>query len=261
MSRLIKTAAAAAPAPAQRLWQEFEVARSRPPGAVRVADPGDAAGAAQAGAAQAGAAQAAAQAAAAAAAPLPPEDEAPAGGQGAPRPAAGAETLRRRLEAERRSGYEAGRTEGAREALAAAEEAIRAEVSALRAELEAFIEEERAYRQRAERSLVELAMTVAERVVRDAVASGPDALLPLVAEVAGRIGDEGVRVRAHAREAAALKEAAQGGGPLAGLTVDVDPALQPGDVILESPRGRYDLRPATLLDRVRRRLEGEVGPA
>lgn len=282
MSKLIKTAAAAAVAPALRLWQEFEVARSRPPGAVRTrgageAMPGGAGAAGQAaasvpspvevpGAAGGDPAAGAVQAAEAAEQAGAGGVAGTAGGAGTAEPARTAEVidveaLRRRLEEERSLAFEAGRAEGAREALARVEEAVEREVAAVRAELAAFLEEERAYRLRSERGLVDLALAVAGRVVRQAVAADPGALLPLVAEAAARVGEERVRVRAHPREAGALAPAAGEGGPLAQLEVEADPALEPGDVILESPRGRYDLRPAVLLERVRRRLEDEVGPS
>lgn len=257
MSRLIKTAAASIPvAPAQRLWQELEIARSRPPGAVRAGGPT---------AVPAAAAPYEEEADTAAAQPAAPEDAAPVPEPGGtPAQQAGAldaGLLEQRLKEEYHRGYQAGREDGARETLARVEEAVRAEITVLEAELKAFIEEERAYRARCEQGLLDLALAVAGRVVRDAIAADPAALLPLVAEAAGRAGDDRIRARAHPREAEVLAATAQEGGPLAHLEVEADPTLEPGDVILESPRGRYDLRPAVLLERVRRRLEAEVDPA
>nr|MBO2507927.1 hypothetical protein [Bacillota bacterium] len=263
LSRLIKTAAAAAAAaPALRIWQELDSARPRPPGAAR-GGPGSQFGSGAAAVPAPGAASVTGSASGPGGVPgtgaQPAGEQAAAGG---PRPAAvDAAALRRRLEEERRRGYEAGRAEGFREAMARLEEAVRAEAAALRAELDAFIDEERAYRQRSERALVDLALAVAGQVVRTTVAADPAVLLPLVAEAAGRVAGERVRARVHPDQAETLAARAREGGLLAQVEFQADPALEPGDVILESPRGRYDLRPSVLLERVRRRLEAEVDPA
>jgi flagellar biosynthesis/type III secretory pathway protein FliH len=158
-----------------------------------------------------------------------------------------AEAVRQAAAQDRAAAREEGRAEGLR--------AASGQVAERLAEL---AEAQERWLARAEREALDLAVEMARRIVdrelrSDPAAAGHGALLALRA--AGR--RRALRVRLHPdtvaelrRRAPALAQATAG----ASLELAGDPALQPGDVVVESEAGVVDGRIATRLEAFRAAL-------
>jgi flagellar biosynthesis/type III secretory pathway protein FliH len=139
--------------------------------------------------------------------------------------------------------------EGRREALAGAAAAL-VEAAAARDGLLAS----------AEREVAALGVEVARRLLRGALAVDPGAAVALAAGVveAARAHRQ-VAVRVHPADAASLRAGAEQLRPLAAraraLEIREDPALTPGDVVVETEAGRIDGRLETRLGLLARALE------
>jgi flagellar biosynthesis/type III secretory pathway protein FliH len=139
--------------------------------------------------------------------------------------------------------------EGRREAMAGAAAAL-VEAAAARDGLLAS----------AEREVAALGVEVARRLLRGALAVDPGAAVALAAGVveAARAHRQ-VAVRVHPADAAALRAGADRLRPLAAraraLEIREDPALTPGDVVVETEAGRIDGRLETRLGLLARALE------
>lgn len=98
---------------------------------------------------------------------------------------------------------------------------------------------------------LELAITVARRVVGDAVATEPERVRAVVEEATARLARAGrVVVRVHPDDLAALD----------GVRAEriADPSLGRGDCVVESDLGDVDARVETRVERVLRALEGAL---
>ncbi|HVP29128.1 MAG TPA: FliH/SctL family protein [Myxococcota bacterium] len=171
-------------------------------------------------------------------------------------PPAAEPTLEEACARAREEGYAAGRAElpwseaeSLRTAIVALEHAAATLAALRRAELRA---------QR--RAIVELAVALAEGVLRREVRADRDALAGVLERALAAVdAEDGVRLRLSARDLAALEA---GHAPeLAriaaqhGLSLQGDPSLSPGDLRLASPRSDVDARLHTCV----RRLADELG--
>lgn len=153
------------------------------------------------------------------------------------------EEIRRRLSALREQARREGYEEGYREGLAAAERRLRGALGAVRRLLLRALEERAREDADLADALVELARSLAERVLADALAENPERLVAMAREAAAALGPaEEVEVRVHPRDVAAVAAAGQVHAFRFRLRVVEDPALEPGDLLLVSRRGRVDLR-------------------
>jgi flagellar assembly protein FliH len=165
------------------------------------------------------------------------------------------------LERARREGLEAGRREGRDAALAEwtgrLDEATRAlgaaahALAAVRAELVAELE----------RELPGLVLGLARRVLERELAR-PEAPVALVQALVGRLagGEEPLAVRLHpsVTETFEAWRAAAGRPDLAGLRVERDATLAPGECVLETRTSVRDARLETQLDEALRALEDDA---
>ena len=151
------------------------------------------------------------------------------------------------LEAEER-GFEEGRKQGyaagVREAQSRVDEAQR--------ELDLAAEQRRAAIREAEPEVARLAIEVASLILKHEIMLDPAAAASLVRDAIGRVEDgTAVTVRVSPSSAAAMAHLCSGleaNGP--DLRFEEDPALEPGDCMLETSRGTIDERISTQLERV-----------
>jgi flagellar biosynthesis/type III secretory pathway protein FliH len=133
--------------------------------------------------------------------------------------------------------------DGWRAAIAAAEAAARdREASRLRRRLAAVDRWAGQFRRRLREDAVTLAQALATRLVGEALHGDARRLLDAVATEAARLPPAPwMRLRLSPADADALRAA-----PLPpGVQVEADPALGPGDIVIEGPAGRVDARVAT----------------
>jgi flagellar assembly protein FliH len=139
-----------------------------------------------------------------------------------------------------------------REALERVGEAVRA----LRLEAEGLAEQARA-------DAIEIAFQVASRILETEVRANPEALFALVRSALRKAGDSRrIAVRVSPEDAAILEEHREGlgQGDLAVTRVEVvpDPALGPGDCVVETDFGQVDGRLATRLSEARRAVRTAI---
>lgn len=171
----------------------------------------------------------------------------------------------RRFEAARADGFakglEEGRAEAVRAARADAAREAEGAVAALSAAT-AALESARAELVAAgERSLLKLAIRLAEKIVRAEVAAGPrvaQAALRRALELAARRSD--VRVRVHPDDAAALDailpELRRRFADLGTIVLDPDASVSRGGCLLATPEGAVDASLERQLDAIERGLAG-----
>jgi len=173
--------------------------------------------------------------------------------------AAGMAACREELEAERR------RLAEDRAAL----ERARIELEALRQHEKLALEQQRATLLRQlQLETVELAVALAERLLRAELRLAPDTVIRVAREALGELdGSSAVRLKVCPQDAATLREAAQGLAHETGvaeLEIIPQPHLEPGEVEVETSSGGLDGRWACQLARLRRALHravaGEEGP-
>ncbi len=112
----------------------------------------------------------------------------------------------------------------------------RAEVAALLIDAEQALARARA---EAEPALARLAVGAAERLLRAELSLRPERVRELVAEVLDRARRAArLRLYAHPADVPLLRTAPA----LAGLPIEEDPTLEPGDCVVESDLGRLDGR-------------------
>lgn len=170
------------------------------------------------------------------------------------------ERLRRQLAALREAARREGYAQGYREGRAAAERRLRTALGAVRGLLLRVLAERVRDDGDLSDALVELARSLAERVLAEALAENPERLATMARAAAAALGPvEEVEVRVHPRDVAAVAAAAAWEGLRLRVRVVEDPALEPGDVLLHSPRGRVDLRIGRQLERLLAAAEEEVG--
>lgn len=113
-------------------------------------------------------------------------------------------------------------------------------------------------------AVVELALAMAERLVRRAIATDPAPLVDILGRALDTLPDEEkLRVALSSDDLASLQagfsEEIAGFGRGGGVVLEGDSELARGDVVVQGERGSVDARVATLIERLReslRELEG-----
>lgn len=148
----------------------------------------------------------------------------------------------RGFEEGRKQGYEAG----AHEAQSRVDEAHR--------ELDLAAEQRRVAIREAEPQVARLAIEVASLILKREIGLDPAAAVSLVKDAIARVEDgTAVTVRVSPSSAAVLAPLCSDpgtNGRTASLRFEEDPALEPGDCVIETSRGMIDERIATQLERV-----------
>jgi flagellar biosynthesis/type III secretory pathway protein FliH len=113
---------------------------------------------------------------------------------------------------------------------------------------------------------LELGFQVARRVLEAELSTSPEAFFALVRSALKRAGDSRrIVVRVHPEDARRVQPALQQGGlgvAVAGVEVQADPTLAPGDCVVDTDFGKVDGRLSTRLDELRRAVAGvEEGAA
>lgn len=167
-------------------------------------------------------------------------------------------------EESRRLGYEEGRTAG----LAAARSELDTEFADKRREIDAELEAARTERftqlESMQGDIIELALSVASRILRQRVDEDPELVVAMVGEAIGRARNgEKLRVRANPRDIPLIEEhedhlitSVQG---LKELELVGDPGVSPGGCVIESGHGYIDARLDRQLELVGDALRVAVG--
>jgi flagellar assembly protein FliH len=132
-----------------------------------------------------------------------------------------------------REGEAAGHAKGAAEVQPVMERLGRtiAEISGLRARL----------RREAETDLIQLALAIAQRILRRELAVDPDALHGLIMGALEKLqGQEICRVRVFPAHMAVLKKCLEQANAGSGVEIIADASREPGTVIFETERGGLD---------------------
>jgi flagellar assembly protein FliH len=170
------------------------------------------------------------------------------------------EQLEAQMAAARREAFDAGQRQGEQQARAELQPVLErlngsiAEILGMRSEL----------RRRAERDVVQLALSIAKRVLHRQLSVDEDALTALAHLAFDRLTrSESYRVTVHPQFAAAIT-AALSGSRAARVHVDPDPNCALGTLIIHSPEGTIDASIDTQLEEINRgltdRLAIERGP-
>jgi len=164
------------------------------------------------------------------------------------------EQERRRVEAAVRAGYEEGLRRGREEAQAA----VAGERERLARALAAVHALERDVLTRLEEEIVDLAVAVAERIVRARIEAGDEVALRAAREVLSACGESGgVRVRLHPRDLEQVRERAPELASPGLVELVPDPSLERGDVLVETELETLDARVRTALHACREEPAGE----
>lgn len=192
----------------------------------------------------------------------------PAGARLAPQPAVsapqpapdpGAELARRMAESEARAekrareARDAGYREGEAAGRQAAEQELRPVLERLGRSIEEVARLRPAMAAEAESSLLQLSVAIARRVLHREISLDPDALAGIVRAALGKAQADGAcRVRAHPEQAEALRAAFARNSRA--VTVEADPSLERGGVVVETGRGKLDASVETQLAEIERGL-------
>jgi flagellar biosynthesis/type III secretory pathway protein FliH len=152
-------------------------------------------------------------------------------------------------------GYAAGEQAGA--------EAGLARLEGLHRRLAQAIDDIAAERRRvlleSERSVVQLALAIARRVLRRECSTHPAVIASLAHGALGRLGvAEGIEVRVNPADAAALAQAAPDDWPPPGTVVVPDPLVERGGAVLESPAGAVEATLEAQFEEIARALLGDA---
>lgn len=104
---------------------------------------------------------------------------------------------------------------------------------------------------RSEPEMARLILSIAARVCRQELAVNREGVLQWVREGLSVLGDDGPRtVRVHHEDVAAVRALTETVG--AGVKIQGDSSLAPGDVMIDGEREQYDARVSTRLEEVDR---------
>jgi len=155
------------------------------------------------------------------------------------------------LEQARREGFAAGVAAGRREA----EEQVRPAIDGLARNLAELARLREAIREETTHDLVRLAVSIAARVIHREVSLDPDALTGLVRTAFLKVQSREIqRVRVHPGMEPLVRKSLEQGGSPKNLLLAADPALNPGEVFLETSQGILDASVATQLREIERGL-------
>ncbi|MEW6243670.1 MAG: FliH/SctL family protein [Bacillota bacterium] len=160
---------------------------------------------------------------------------------------------------ERESLRRQAREEGFREGYEAGMRAARAEAERILHEAEREVEEAKRIASdiysEYEPMIIELAVHIAERIIRTEMAQRPEVVLAMARAAVSKLRGEGrLVVRVNPRDTVLMEEARlelKAEAPhVVELSVEEDPSLETGDFMLESSRGSVDARIARQIERV-----------
>ncbi len=158
------------------------------------------------------------------------------------------------LEQARASAEKAGYAEGYARGRADAEGALRDQVERLTALVGAAVHDLREALFELEPQVIELAMTVAGRVVERELAADPELVVDVVrAALDAAVSLPVVRVRVHPADEPILAAAWASQGSTGGAPVELvaDPTIQRGGCLIDTASGLVDAQPRTRLDELR----------
>lgn len=169
------------------------------------------------------------------------------------------EKLKKVLKQVARRSLAAGEARGREQAVRKWQEEITHVLDEQKAKLGAFFDEQLRLLAKQETELLRLAWVVAEHILGTQVEANPKVLLSILRAAAARGSARWQEIRVHPTVVDLI--VSQGGDELpviAGVRVVSDPTLEPGDAVIETSSGRYDLRLASQLRTVFDRLQEEV---
>ncbi len=153
-----------------------------------------------------------------------------------------------------RLAQEQGFEEGRRQGFEAGAKEAQSYIDGAQRELEMARQEREAMMRGAEPEVAKLAIHIARVVLKREVSLHRDVVVELVRDALARAtGEEVVTVRTAPEDAALLeplRTSLEGEQEIRNLQVEGDPALEPGDCILETSRGTIDERLPVQLERV-----------
>lgn len=153
------------------------------------------------------------------------------------------------LQRERQSSYQHGLQQG-REEAAAAISASAQKLATMLAELAAY---KGKLRLDAEREVVKLSLAIARRILNRELATDPDALEGVVHAALSKLQSRDVwQVRVSPHGAEITKACIERAGLSASVKVNVDPALHPGDLLIDTYAGELDASVHTQLHEIDR---------
>jgi len=162
----------------------------------------------------------------------------------------GVRSAEKAIRAAREQGFEEGRKQGQEAGLKEAQSYL----DEARRELDMAKRQHQAMIHEAEPEVAKLAVQIARVVLKREISLHPDAIVDLVRDALARAtGEEVVTVRTAPGDTALLEPLRMGletEEEIRSLRVEGDPALEPGDCILETPRGTIDERLPVQLERV-----------
>ncbi len=164
------------------------------------------------------------------------------------------EQERRRVEEAVHAGHREGFARGREEGLAS----VREERERLARALAAVHALERDVLSRLEGEIVDLAITIAERIVRARIEAGDEVALRAAREVIAACGEGGgIRVRLHPEDLETVRGHAPALAAPGLVELVADPSLERGDVLVETELETLDARVRTALAAFREELAGE----
>lgn len=151
------------------------------------------------------------------------------------------------LEDGRREGYEQGRKEGEEAGMAMAAQAIEEAARQARSTISVAEEQARQTLLGAERQIVDMALTLARKILAREIEENPMAVLPIVQAALGRVRDqEQITLRVNPQDYELvllarheLQAALQNDNS---LTIAPDDTLKNGDCVIDTPYGNLDAR-------------------
>lgn len=180
-----------------------------------------------------------------------------------------AETYAESLQQEaRQQGYEAGYQEGFQNGVEAATKEMQAKVDQATKQaaniLSCAEEQSRGIIIGAERQIIDIAMTIARKILSREIEENPMVVLPIVTAALDKVRDqEQIKIRVHSEDYELVLQARRDlqmlVGREQGLQIVADPTISSGGCIIDTAYGSVDARVDTQLDSIRKALE-EVLP-
>jgi flagellar assembly protein FliH len=168
---------------------------------------------------------------------------------GDPDPQARVAELERELAQRTEQAFQEGQASGAQQAAARMEPLM----DRLAGTLEELLRLKPRLRREAEQDLVRLSLAIARRILRRELTVDPEAVSGIVKAALDRLdAREVTRIRIRPSERAALERRLAGAGLPESVEIAGDPSLEPGAVILETTRGRFDASVETQLEEIER---------
>lgn len=172
--------------------------------------------------------------------------------------------LREIVSAVAKKAFAAGKERGRRQVLQEWQSAVDRALDENKRELADFINRQRKMLAEQESAILELAQAVAEHIVANHVRENPEVLLDILRQVSAQRSARWREIRVHpdyARLLSGMNHGDQSATDGTGVMVVPDSSLEPGDLIITTTEGRYDLRLASRLRLVFEQLQDEVARA